>query len=507
MADVLAHHYSAALSLARSAGHTDQATTLEAPALRFLTLAGERALGLDTAAALTHFERALALSPPGHPERADLLARFGQAALQAGRYANAAKALDEAISTFRARGDVPAASNAMVILAMVLHGLGDPRWATLPTEAAALLEPLPPSRGLIAALTGLALAETLQGISESAIAHAGQALTLAEQLGLDRPARALSLRGWVRANLGARAGLTDFREAIVLATTAGQGRDVVLLHNNLAEQVWGFDGPEAALEVMRAGIAFAKAHGLTEAANVTTASTLHPLINRGQLDHALDVALGPDVFEGVWARAAQVWVHALRGEAALVADRLDWLETTSRDTRDPQQVVIGLGSTALARAALGQPEAASALVTEVETTAGARESAYYAPVLPALVRTTLTLGHPDLAKRLVSGVEPRHPYTEIALTTANAALAEAHGDLASAALAYAEAALRWEQFGVIPEHAFALLGQGRCQVRLGRVRDATTVLRQARAIFEQLGAQPALAETDALLGQAAAPGS
>src|SRR5439155_8432847 len=66
LADVLAYHYSTALELARAAGQTDQATELEAPALRFLTLAGERALGLDTAAALGNFERALALAPPGH---------------------------------------------------------------------------------------------------------------------------------------------------------------------------------------------------------------------------------------------------------------------------------------------------------------------------------------------------------------------------------------------------------------------------------------------------------
>ena len=65
LADVLAYHYATALELARAAGETEQAAELEAPALRFLALAGERALGLDTAAALASFERALALTPPG----------------------------------------------------------------------------------------------------------------------------------------------------------------------------------------------------------------------------------------------------------------------------------------------------------------------------------------------------------------------------------------------------------------------------------------------------------
>ena len=68
LADVLAYHYATALDLARAAGHADQAATLEAPARRFLTLAGERALGLDTAAA-HHQPRAGARAHPRGPPR------------------------------------------------------------------------------------------------------------------------------------------------------------------------------------------------------------------------------------------------------------------------------------------------------------------------------------------------------------------------------------------------------------------------------------------------------
>ena len=71
--------------LARAAGQTDQAATLEVPAWRFLTLAGNRALGLDTTAALTNLERALALAPHGHADRASVLVSFAEAALHGGR--------------------------------------------------------------------------------------------------------------------------------------------------------------------------------------------------------------------------------------------------------------------------------------------------------------------------------------------------------------------------------------------------------------------------------------
>ena len=107
------------------------------------------------------------------------------------------------------------------------------------------------------------------------------------------------------------------------------------------------------------------------------------------------------------------------------------------------------------------------------------------------MRTALTIGNPQLAEQLTTGVEPRTPYHEHALTTANAALAEAHGDHQAAADGYADAAQRWESFGVVPEQAFALLGHGRCLLALGRPHRATQPLHQARDIFTRLQAAPA----------------
>ena len=120
------------------------------------------------------------------------------------------------------------------------------------------------------------------------------------------------------------------------------------------------------------------------------------------------------------------------------------------------------------------------------------------------MRTALTLGNPELAHQLTDGVEPRTPYHEHALTAANAALDEAHGNLQAAADGYADAAKRWEAFGVLTEQAYALLGHGRCLLALGRTSDATPALLKARDIFARLQAAPALAETDLLLQQATA---
>jgi hypothetical protein len=121
-----------------------------------------------------------------------------------------------------------------------------------------------------------------------------------------------------------------------------------------------------------------------------------------------------------------------------------------------------------------------------------------------MVRTALGIGDRELAERLAGGVEPRHLYAEHALVAANAALTEVRGDLRAAAEAYADAADRWEQFGVVSEKGFALLGQGRCLLGLSRPTEASPVLQHAREILEWLQAAPALAETDALLQQAIA---
>ncbi len=289
-ADVLAYHYSTAIELAQAAGQADQATELEASALKFLSLAGERALGLDTPAALSNFERALALAPVGHPERPEALARFGEAAFQAGRYAEASEALNEAIASFRRVADFPAAARAMGRLAYVLGRLGDPRRWSLPVEAVALLEPLGRSFALAGALTELARSELIQGRLEESVRTAERALTLGDELGVPPGPSTLSVRGMASAALGDPAGLEDMREAIELATRAGQGEQVANTQNYLGLALWSFEGPTAGLESLRDGIAFSRSRGLAELVEDLTGSTLDVLVDRGEFDEALDVS-------------------------------------------------------------------------------------------------------------------------------------------------------------------------------------------------------------------------
>ena len=290
LADVLAYHYATALELARAAGRSEEVVELEAPALKFLSLAGERALGLDTAAALANLEPALALTPDGHPGRAGALARFGEAALQAGQYSESVEALEEAVTSLLEVGDLPAAARAMGLLGFAYRHLGDQRQWTLPREALKILEPLGSSPELVEVLTDVAVADALQGRSEDAVLVSDRALALADELGLPRPARALGYRAMARADLGDPGGLKDYGEAIELATEAGQGREVAQLHNNLSYNLWTFEGPAAALEVLREGIAYADARGLAGNLDGMTQSMLDALLDFGEHGEALEIA-------------------------------------------------------------------------------------------------------------------------------------------------------------------------------------------------------------------------
>jgi class 3 adenylate cyclase/tetratricopeptide (TPR) repeat protein len=505
IAEVLAHHWATALELSNASGQTDRAASLEPNAIRYLLLAGDKAMNLDVAAAVASYERALALTPPGNPQRPDVLARFGQAAREAARYSDAAGALEEAISSFEARGDVLAAARAMFAQFGVLQSLGDPHQWTVMPEALALLEPLPPGQEIVDVLARIAGNEWLQGRYQDALRTADRALAQAAGLGHARPPQALRMRGISRVGLGDLAGFDDLREAVALGIEAG-GKGVPGMYGDLASMLATTEGPRAGLQPLAEGISFARSRGQKAGERYLTGGMVNMLHGAGEHDEALRVAadLMPQVEAGdditlLDIRTVEASISTLRGQGEPAPGLLDWIEATSRQTGDPQLIVSCLVPAAVARAGKGEGTAARSLLVEIEAYPGARENTNYAVALPSMVRTALQLGDLVLAEQLVAGSEGPWPYARHALVAANAALAEGRGDTQAAGDAYADAADRWRRFGVLEEEGFALLGQGRSLIRLGRSADADLVLQQARSIFERLHAGPALAEVDALL--------
>jgi class 3 adenylate cyclase/tetratricopeptide (TPR) repeat protein len=493
LADVLADHYLTALELTRAAGQAADTEELEASARRYLALAGERALALDVASAEASLAKALALTPAGHPERASLLERWTQAAQQQSRQQEAKAALEEALALYREQGEPLAAGRVLTALSNVLERLGDSRGDEVLAEALTLLEAQPPGPELV----GSAHAET--------IAAAERALALADQLGLVVPARALGHRGGARSASGDQQGLKDMRHALELAVEQGEGRVAATVYNNLSIVVWPYEGPQAALELCREGIDFCERRGIAEIALFIGGSSLTYLAELGRPEQAL--AEARPLFERAEAagmavasdaRALELRLLAERGEGLQELSSVERLVASARETGQPQMLAVT--STAAAKLLLthGRPQAARALLAELERVPRVRVDLYYVSLLPDLVRCALALGEPELAARFVDGVEPRTPLHEDALCACRARLAEAAGEPAEAASLYAEAAKRWREFGNVPERAYALLGQGRCLLALGRP-DADQPLRAAGDVFSGMGYKPVLAETEALL--------
>ncbi|MEP6978789.1 MAG: adenylate/guanylate cyclase domain-containing protein [Thermoleophilia bacterium] len=513
LAEVLAHHYLQALELAEAAGNTEQADELAAPARRFLALAGERALGLDTAQAEARLARALELTPPEDPERPNLLVSWADAAFQAGRLREAAEALEQALASLRTRGDTEAAARALQLYSRVALRLGESRHVALAAEAVALLEQEGPGPPRVAAYAQLANAHAIAGAYAEAIAAADRARVLAETLGLPEPARALGYRGFARAYLGDADGLAEMERALPLLVEQGAGRDAASVQNNLALARYLLQGPTRSLADFEQGIAFCEQRGLAETGAHLETNCPGLLAELGRPEEALERAgrLAP-VLEARGAthllielRSVELANRLARGEQGACAE-VGWLVETARASGAADMVVLGLAAAAAALAAEA-PEQACALLAELEQAAGTHETTYYARQMAAMTRTALAVGDPALAKRLADGLERPYPLDQHALCAARAQLAEHAGDHADAAALYAEAAARWQEFGNVPEHAHALLGQGRCLLALGD-GGAEAPLREARDLFASMGYKPVLAETDALLEQmAAAPNS
>ena len=509
-AEILAAHYTTALHLAQAA-KDPRAGELAASAARYLMLAGDRAMGIDVAAAEHYYAHALQLTSDSDSSYAELLARHADALRQRARFPDAVRAYEQAIELFRARDDVVSMARAMDGYVLVFNEVPDPKqmMLTLSADAVALLEPLGPSHELVQALGTEAGVRTISGDHREAIEHADRALALAAQLGLPEPARALGLRGAARVFLGDVGGLEDIRQARDAAAAQGLGYDVANLCNLLGYTTWLVEGPRRYLELTREGSRLAKRRGIEDLALFIGANSVGALADLGSLDEATGLAeeLAPRLEDAgsvnsmLKIRSAQLWALYVRGDHEAAAGLGQWVAEHARAYADPEDLAASYPPAAAVRLAQGDPPGARALLAELSNAHAARTTPYAASLATA-IRAALAAGAAGLAAGLADALEPRHQLQQHAAVTAHALLAEHHGQHAEAAALFTAAAERWERFEVPWEQAQALLGHGRCLLSLGQLAEARAPLRTARVIFATLRAKPALADVDRLLAQA-----
>jgi tetratricopeptide (TPR) repeat protein len=513
LAEVLAHHYLQALELAQAAGDATEAQDLISPARRFLGLAGERALGLDTAQAEARLARALELTAADDRGRLKLVTRWADAILQAGRLREAADVLDDAVASLRASADTETVAEALQLRSRMATRTADGRGVELAAEAISLLERESLSRALVAAYSQLASAYWLEGAFADAVAAADRASAFAEDLGLPEPPRALAYRGMARAYLGDADGTTEMEVALGAFLERGEGRDSFITLNNLAIARYPLEGPASSLAAFDDGISFCQQRGLVEGERLLGGNRPVLLAELGRVDEALSEAArlgqlleaGGQLTDLAEVRSVELLIATARGIRPEVAS-VEALLHSANQSRHIDVTTFTHMVAAVALATVAQEEARIVL-TELAETPRARRTPYYGRQLVGAARAALDVGDRPLAERLVERLEPLYPLDEHAVCAARACLAEHAGELEEAASRYSESARGWQDFGNVPEGAYALLGQGRCLRALGRP-GAEEPLLEARELFASMGYAPALAEVEELLRQPApAPAS
>ncbi len=488
-AEILVYHYNEALELLQAAG--EERPEIVASLVRFLLLAGDRAMSLDIPAAEAAYRRALETMVEGGPQRANVLVSLGGALQPLGRLVESVAAYEEAITALLAAGDERAAGLAMVHFGRALWRHGETlRSREVSARAVALLENVRDS-SLVLAYGRAAALDALGGRSEQAIEWANKGIELADEIGFDNITRPLGMRGIARIDLGDPGGLDDMRSALDLALELGlPAEDTAIDYANVGEME-SLQNLARGRELLETGLEFARSRGHTHHVMVSRAYLLTHLFHEGRWDELLEEAdaliqwdreRGATQIEA-WTTtdAAMVLVH--RGQISKATTLVSATLPRARDIGDPQTTLPVLAIAALVAYARDDPGTADTLLSEYEARA-AESSSYFDDELPVwLTIVALGLGDMARAEALLSVYEPWTACGRSSLVHRRAVVAEAAGHTEEAAQLFAEAAEGWKAWGSVPLRAYALLGLGDCS-------GDTAALAESHAIFATLGATP-----------------
>ena len=509
LADVLAHHRVTALELARAVGDADLAERARVPAVAALTLAGERAMRLDVEAAERLFARAADLSTDDDAMRADLLQAWGRSLIPRGRYQDAATALEEAVECFLVDGRKLEAAVALTHLEGALYYLGGTEWRSALDRALALTAGEPASEARAKVMTGIAAGLIVQADYTAGLDWADRAIGIYSRNGKGVPLRLQSWRAQAECGLGDSSAGARMLEVARSMRDLGMGREASVAYVNAGGFLYPFEGPSA-FDIAEEGLEFMRSRGISVGQGLIAVNRCLGHFLGGRWDEALTgleslrarLEDRADEFAMCfwWQARSLVFTAMGRGPEAFVSANEAVERAATWD--DPG---IGAGARAclcLAAASIGESSRAIELLHM--SAAAPRQAGYQGDEdsYPGLMRCALKLGEVGIADQLGRQVQSGLPLTEHVIATGGALLAEARGDIEAAAAGFVDAAARWGEFGIPYEEAQALLGQGRCQVALGKTHAASQPLEQAREIFARLGAAPALAETEEWLAKA-----
>ena len=497
-AEIIVHHLDAALELAPSAPElrTDPLTELLAAAL---IAAGEAAMRTDVPRATPYLERALDALPAKDQRRLGITRLLASSRRAAGDLTTAASLLEEVLAQYRVRGDLEAATDVAISLESLLVDMEEgPGGLTMVSDLKVQVGSAP----------SLSLAKILsweanelgrrQMDYEGAIERAGEAIGMAEALGVDPPTRALEVRGLCRVGLGDPGGEADVRLAVERYLRQGEAASASQPLQNLSA-VMSWRSMALGLPYLEEAIDLAERYGVDVESWSGRATQLQALAFMGRYDEAVASA-EPILGWAAEHQVARTRCEALMGLAFVRIDR-------GKPAVDPQELAsLGRGlvrpDSLLIAAQLaldqGDAELARSLLTEA---LAVDHDVTFDSFMAA--RACVQAGVAELAEALLSRGVGKSRGEEAQGLAAQATLAESKGELTQARDGYAVAESLFEEMALAPYRARALQGLGRCLLSLGETEEGVRHLQEARVLWEQLKATLRIAEIDALVADRA----
>jgi class 3 adenylate cyclase/tetratricopeptide (TPR) repeat protein len=485
-AEMLAHHYTAALEFARAARQATQ--ELADRARRALREAGDRAASLYAfVAAARFYGGALELWPADEPDLDRLRLRYGRALVRGeGRGKEIVSAARDGLL---AAGAGDQAAEAEVVLAELAFSEGRHDDAVKgyarARELVADLPTSPTKAYVLSRLTGFLMAD---GAYEEAVEGGERTVAMAEELGLgDLKAGALTSIGVARVNLGDARGLEDLKHGLELAETP---ESVVRGHFNLAGTLANLGDLTHAFDHYARGARGAARLG-GPIRNWFEAEALYERWWRGDWDGALAAAAAARVEVGANAGS---WVEldagvvcaailSARGEDAAAKREAEAALAFARTAASPQALLPALGSVGRLALTMGDEGPARAHLEDL------LESWRESQMLPGFWvadAAVVAAGVRDAERFLAVARDVRAP-------TRWLQAAEAYVDGRPQA-----AADLYERIGSRPDEAHARLRAAAELVHEGRAAEADGELRRALEFYRETGARRYLAAAEPL---------
>ena len=494
-AELRAHHYGEALTLARAARLDTGA--LEEPARRAFRDAGDRAFDLSAyVPAARLYEQALQLWPASDVDRAEVLLRRARS-VNTGIDDSRFDLFEEARDALLACGRLEEAAEAESLGAVGLRVAGRGVDALERVRAAVrLLDGLPSSRAKTYVEANCArLLSVLAFEHEDALVMAQEALSAARELSLpDLEAHCLNTIGVARMGLWDVEGVSDLEESLRIGLEHCSPFEVARIYNNLD-----------------AGYINA---GLVAEADATSRARLEMAQRLGLPTHELELGVaGSDFFSGRW-EAARDRIETLRASGATLSQYADGVMAEIQLARDDVPGAAAacdhalevtraaqwdidnaltlrslLGMRARIALAEGRDDAARALGAEL-LAIDLDPGQTYPVELVWLALVLVEIGWQDRASAAVRiDAERLLPWHEAAMAIADGRLVEAADQLDSR--------------GAVTMAADARMQASRGLVADGRRAEADEQLGKALAFYRSVGATRNIREAEALLTQVA----